>query len=356
MKFTISTVKLQDMVTRAARGAKMDKTSAITCIMAISLKDNVLTLITTDESNTLYIKEPVKGEDFYCVVDVDKFNKLVSKLTSENTTLELEDFILIIKANGTYKIELEPDADGDMTQFPDPMSEVAELENAQEISMATIKKVLATNKSALATTMEIPCYTGYYIGNKVVSSDTDVACSLNSQLVKEPILVASETMNLLTCMQEDKVKAYIKGEVIIFETDTCVIYGYLMEDIDEYAIDTISALLDESFESSCKLSKIDMLALLDRIGLFVGLYDNGAITLTFTDKGIDISSKQSSGIETINYIASENYKPYTCLLNIQQLAQLVKALESDTFIMQYGNDKSIKIVDGDITQVIALLV
>ena len=100
----MNTVKLQEMVNRAVRGAGMDKTDPITASMAIRLEAGQLTLITTDNSNTLYIKEKVTGEDFYCVVEVEKFNKLVSKLTSENVTLEVSDFILTIKANGTYKI------------------------------------------------------------------------------------------------------------------------------------------------------------------------------------------------------------------------------------------------------------
>ena len=37
------------------------------------------------------------------------------------------------------------------------------------------------------------------------------------------------------------------------------------------------------------------------------------------------------------------------------LVQQVKANTSDTIEIQYGNEKSIKIVDGKVTQVIALL-
>lgn len=350
----MNTVKLQEMVNRAVRGAGMDKTDPITASMAIRLEAGQLTLITTDNSNTLYIKEKVTGEDFYCVVEVEKFNKLVSKLTSENVTLEVSDFILTIKANGTYKIELEPDENDQMIQYPDPLTDEYLTGDAKEISLATVKVILNTNKAALATSDEIPAYTGYYIGNKVVTTDTDICCSLNAKLFDMPLLIASQTMDLLNSVNEEKIKVSVKDDVIVFYTETCIIYGYLMNQIDDYDINTINTLLDEEFESSCKVSRIDMLALLDRIGLFVGLYDNGAITLTFTEKGIDISSKQSSGIETIQYQESKNFKPYICSLNIQQLIQQAKAIESDLLNIQYGNEKSIKIIDGDITQIIAL--
>jgi hypothetical protein len=128
-----------------------------------------------------------------------------------------------------------------------------------------------------------------------------------------------------------------------------------MEGVEDYAIDAINGLLDEKFNSSCKVSKVNMLALLDRILLFVGVYDNRAITLTFTEEGIDISSKQSNGIETIKYLESKNPKAFTCAIDIVMLMDQIKANESETIEIQYGNDKSIKLVNGDITQVIAFL-
>ena len=89
-KLTIKTAKLQDMVSRVVKGAKNDKVLPITQMMAIRLQDNVLTLITTSVTTTMYIREEkVDGNDFYVVVPVDVFSKLISKLTCENITLEV---------------------------------------------------------------------------------------------------------------------------------------------------------------------------------------------------------------------------------------------------------------------------
>ena len=356
MKLSIKTVVLQEMLSRAVKGAGQNKLIPITSLMAIQVKDNQLTLITTDASNTLYIKyNKPNSEDFYCVVQVDQFSKLISKMTSENITLTLDGAILTVKGNGTYKIELPLDENGEAITYPDPANESGFVGKVHEIDLATVKTILAVNKAALATTADEFVYTGYYIGDEVISTDTYKICGLNVKLFDEPVLIAPETMNLLDVMTAEKIDVYMQGNVLQFVTDDCIVYGHRMDGIEDYAIDPIMGLLDEPFESMCKIHRADMLALLDRVGLFVGVYDNKAITLTFTESGIDISSKQSNGVESIAYVESDNFKSYTCQINIAELVNQLKANTADVVELQYGNEKSIKLVDGDITQVIALL-
>lgn len=356
MKLSIKTVVFQEMMSKAIKGASQNKLIPLTSLMAIQLKSGKLSIITTDASNYLYIiQDKVEGDDFYVVVYAEQFSKLISKLTSDNVNIELEDKILNIQANGTYKIELPLDENGELIQYPDPVSETSITGEVKTINLATIKTILNVNKASLAMTMEEPAYTGYYVGDKVVSTDTYKICGLKVKLFDEPVLISPETMNLLDVMTEEKIEAYIQDDILEFVTKNCIVYGHKMEGVEDYAIDAINGLLDEKFKSSCKVNKTDMLALLDRISLFVGVYDNRAITLTFTEQGIDISSKQSNGIETIKYIESKKFKAFTCMIDIVMLTDQVKANESETIEIQYGNEKSIKIVDDKVTQVIAFL-
>lgn len=356
MKLSIKTVVLQEMVSRAIKGAGQNKLMPLTSLMAIRLKDHQLSLITTDASNTMYImQDKTEGDDFYCTVQVDQFSKLISRMTSENITLELDGAILTVKGNGNYKIELPLDESGNIINYPDPVAEAKLEGEIVDINLSTIKTILTANKAALATTMEQPEYTCYYIGDKVVSTDTYNICGLDVKLFDQPILISPEMMNLLDVMTEEKIGVLQNDECIEFMTKDCIVFGYKADGVDDYAIDAISELLNEEFGSRCKVNKTEFLALLDRINLFVGENDNKAITMTFTDKGIDISSKKSNGVETLAYIDSKDFKPYTCLIAIDGLTQQIKANKADSIEVQYGNENSIKIVDGNITQVIALL-
>lgn len=356
MKLEIKTDIFKEMVSRSVKGASMNKLIPLTGLMAIRLTDNRLDLITTDASNYLYIMQKnVVGDDFYVVIQAEQFAKLISRMTCENIILEVVDGVLNVKGNGDYKIEVPMDEEGEPIVFPDPM-ESETVEGSTEVNLTTLKLLLTTLKPALATTMEVPVYTRYYLGKRVVATDTFKITSMDVDVLKqEPLLMSAETMNLLDVMTCEKIQFHSNGHNLIFSSPDCIVYGHDAEGIDDYAIDAISGVIDEELESFCKLNKNSLLAVLDRISLFVGQYDNKAVTFTFAPKGVDISSKSSSGVETLEYLESEGFKPYTCQVDIEMFTQQIKANTSDAIELYYGNDSSLKIKDGNITQIIALL-
>ena len=357
MKLEIKTDIFKELVSRSIKGASMNKLIPLTGLMAIQLKDNEVTLITTDASNYLYVKQDnVVGDEFYVVVQVEQFSKLIGKMTCENITLEVDNGILNVKGNGEYKIELPLDEEGNTIQFPDPVADIATKIDKTEVALATIKTILNTIKPALAVTMEVPVYTRYYMGQRVVATDTYKVSSLDADVLHtDPILISAETMNLLDVMTCEKIDFFKVDDVLLFDTPDCIVYGHAMEGVDDFQIDAIGSLIEQEFDSKCKLDKSAFLSILDRIGLFVGQYDNKAIVLTFTENGVDISSKTSSGVETLPYIESEDFKPYTCDIDIEMLNTQLKANTGDAIQLQYGDSRSIKIVDGNVTQIVALL-
>lgn len=357
MKLTVKTDLLKDMVTRAVKGASCNKLVPLTSMMAIQLANNKLTLHTTDMTNHLYVmQDKMLGDDFYVTVQVEQFSKLIGRLTCENVTLELKENSLEVIGNGTYNLELPLDENGALVKFPDPFnSSNMPYPVTKQIELSTIQAILNTAKASLATTMEIPCYTGYYIGDKIVTTDTYKICGINIQMFDEPVLISPEMMNLLDVMSDEKIDVTIDGNVIMFVTPDCVVYGYLMDSIGDFSIDAISGLLETEFDSVCKVSKTELLATLDRIALFVGTYDNKAIRLNFTPQGIDISSKQTNGIETVGYTESSNFKAFTGFIDIDMLTVQLKAYTGDIVELHYGNDLFISLVNGNTTQVIALL-
>lgn len=358
MKLTIKTSKLQEMLTRAMKGSSNNKLIPLTGLMAIQLKNNELTIITSDATNYLYIKEQkVAGEDFYVVVQTDTIAKLIAKTTSENVTLELMESRLQISGNGKYSIELPLDENGSLIKYPDPAKEYEKIASteAKEINLTTVRAILTTAKAALATTLEVPCYTGYYVGDNVIATDTYKICGMDMKLVDTPKLISPEMMDLLNVMKEEKIKLYVYDNKLVFSSTDCVVYGSTLDGVEDYAVDAINGLLTETFDSMCKLSKDALLQLLDRLSLFVGNYDKNGIYLTFTPNGMMVSSKQSNGTEILEYKESKNFTDYTCCIDIEMLHTQVKAQTTDVIELWYGKDNAIKMVDGNVTQIVALL-
>lgn len=360
MRLTIKTEKLKDMVARSVKGVGDNKLIPLTSLMAIKVKENVLTLITTDATNYLYIiEDKVVADDFYVVVDANVFSKLVSKMTCENVILEVTSgvWVLNVKGNGDYKIELPLDENGEPIKYPDPVSNL-DLSKAikKTVHRTTVQVILESIKPALATTLENPCYTGYYVGDQVVATDTYKIASMDTNLFEgNRRLISPEFMDLLSVMNGEKITVDMTDTDIVCSTPDCIVYGKFMDGMEDYAIDAIMDLVNTEMDSFCSVPQSAMLQLLDRLSLFVGTYDKNAIHLTFTRQGLQVSSKAANGVEIVNYIASDNFKDFTCAVDIQMLTQEIKAISNDVIELYYGEDNAIKMTDGNITIIVALL-
>lgn len=361
MKLSMNTAMLQNMVAKAVKGAGNNNDLLITQLMSISLKDNTLTLTTTDNSNYLYVRQfKITGDDFDVVVPVDKFSKLISKLTCENVTLEIptakkgELDKLVIHGNGRYVIELPYDEEGELVEFPDPVLEAGEeFFNSAEIKLSAVRLVLSTAKTALLVGKEDSCYKDYYVGDKIVATDSYKICGINIKMFDEPKLISPELMDLLDTMTQEAIEVRYKDDVVIFDTDDVTVYGLVDEGIENYQIDAISGLLEQSFPSECKIEKSPLVQMLDRISLFVDVFDKNSVYLTFTKDGLEVSSKQDSGSELIPYKESNDFSDYTCCLDIDLFKSQIKSYQSDLISMSYGGNQ-IKLTCGNITQVVAL--
>ena len=358
MKLTLKTDTLKEMVSRAAKGCGNNKMFPLTSLLAIELKDHTLTLTTTDMTNYLYIRnDKVDGDDFYAAVPADVFSKLVGNTTSENITLNAQPSYLEVIGNGTYKINLVLDENGDNVKFPNHTTNLIDNEIGM-VHLTTIKVILNSLKPALAVTLENPAYTNYFVGDIVVASDTQVINSMGVKLfdkMDKPLFISAELMNLLNVMTEENISVRYQGKVIEFVSDECIVHGELFDYTDDYAIDDIMAVNAIPFESSCKIKRAAFLQLLDRIALFIGDYQDGAINLKFTREGLMVESKAQLGTETIPYAESNNFKDFVASIEINVIKSQVKAQSADMLEIFYGQDNAIKLVDGNITSIIGLL-
>lgn len=363
MKLTINTALFQNMVAKAIKGADNKSDLLITQLMSIKLQDNTLTLTTTDSTNYLHISESkVPGDDFSVVVSAEKFSKLISKLTCENVTLEVpkakkgELDKLVVKGNGKYVLELPYDEEGELVEFEDPMDDVEFGDDwtQSETKLSTIKLILSTAKAALLVGKEDMCYSDYYMGDRVVATDTYKICGIDIPMFDDAKLLSPQLVDLLDVIEEENIEVWSKDDVVIFITNKVTVYGMIDEGIEDYKIDAISGLLDEQFASSCKIEKGSLVQMLDRMSLFVDITDKNSVYLTFTKDGLLVSSKKDSGSELIPYKESENFSDYTCCLDIDLFRTQVKAYASDVIEMLYGKENSIKMVCGNVKQIVAL--
>lgn len=360
MKLTINTAELKEMVSKAEKGASNNKLLPITCLMGISYADKFI-LTTTDGTNYLCVTKDMKApinEAFEVAVAVDRFAKLIARMTCEQVSIEIVDNYLQVSGNGTYKIELPYDENGGVVKYKNPADKLVNSKVSEEgtITTATVKQIITSVKPSLSVTPEVPCYMHYYVGDKVVGTDTYTIADLEYKMFEQPVLISAELMNLLSLTNDAQPKytIYTDGN-IKFEASDCQIYGRCADGLDEYAISAIDKLINKSFVSSCEISKDAILQLLDRLMLFVAPYDKNGVTLTFTEDALLVESLNSSGVEKINYLCMNNAVSATYTIDIQVLQAQIKASLGTNVEIHWGADSAIKLNSGKLVQILALL-
>lgn len=349
----IATEKFQDMVARASKGASENKLLPITSLMAFDLKDNVLTLTTTDTANTLkVIADKIEGDDMHAVVPVGLFSRLIAKTTAVEIHIKLTENSLEVLGNGTYNIPLTMDEDG-LVQFP--KYEFEKIGAPQTVHLSSIKNILDINKAAIAKTIDTPCLCGYYVGDKVISTDEQVICFNDFRLLQNDVLISPEMMELLSLNTQENIDCYYSNGYFLFETPDVVLYGAEHDGKDLFPVNEITAYLDEEFKSMCKLPKILLQSVIDRLSLFIEPYDKNGAYFAFTQNGVKVTSKKSSSVEVIAYNESTNFVPFLCCVDIPMLKAQIDANPGEMIELWYGHDSAIKLVSGKVTQVIALL-
>lgn len=359
MKLTMNTTQLQAMLTKAVKGAGNDKTKPETEYVAISLKGGHLTLMTIDRlrANYLYITaDNIEGDDLYVAVSVDILSRLVSKITSEKTTLEVTGKALTVKGNGQYQIALDA-PDGEAIHLYDPLEKNTGMDKKAvgKVNSDVVSTLLTSIKSALLTSKDEPWYCCYYADNNgVIASDRYTVGCYGKGFLEAPYLIDARTMDLVGLLTGDIAVNTYENNTMMFEAEDGYVYTTIPDNIDRYAIKALRDYVVQDFDYSCKVEKTPILNLLDRISLFVGLYDNGEITLSFGKDGLTVTSKYAE--ETIKYAdGSENIGEFECRTDVNTLTTQIKAQIGNVIEIQYGRDNAIKLIDGDVTSVVALM-
>lgn len=352
-KITVPAVKFQDMVARATKGASENKLLPITSMMCIEVSNHVLTLSTTDSANTLVLRcDKVEGDDMYAVVPVKQFSGLIAKTTSDTISITLKGEELTVHGNGSHRIEQPVDEDG-VVQFPHFSWHDSDEEGI--INLSSVKDVLHVNKASVADYVDTPALCAYYLGDKVISTDEQTICFNDMKLMDTPHLISTEMMELLALAKTEKITWKYKDGYFFFETDDMMLYGPEQEDFESFPVDEIAGFLDVEFAAHCRLPKIALQGLIDRLALFIEPYDKNGAYLTFTTDGLRIHSKKANSDEVIPYLQSDNFTPFVCCVDIPMFKRLVDANPAESIDLWYGNESCIKMTAGKVTQVMALL-
>lgn len=365
MQLSMPTVRFQDLISKANKGCSNNKMIPVTGLMGMSLRNNTLTLKTTDGRNFLtVIEKDVQGDNFDVVVSTELFIKLVMKMTSEKIVVELdaENKSLIVKGNGTYNVQLPLEGDGELIRWP-RMNDVGEsVSQVYKTKPAGFRKAVSTNKSALATTLEIAALNKYFVEDgRVVTCDSIVVCESKETILRNRVLLDQSFMDLISLFPDDEVEVEVFSNGVKVVGKSMELTGRLTEEVGSYPIDALHTYFETKFGYTCKVNRSSMLSSLGRLDLFVEVNDEKSLLVNFTEKGIILKSKRGSATEFLPYEEALSLQPGqeqitpTYTINLDKLSETLSSQSEVNVIIGYGDSSALKIYSGTLTHIVSLV-
>lgn len=355
----VKTEVLQNMVNKAVRGASNNPLIPLTSYIGITFKSNVLSLLTTDGMNYLDVScDLEKGEEMKAVVLADTFARLVRRLSGDTVKMSLTDKCLLIECHGTYKLELLVDDDGKPTEFNMPFDSLEGKPKLCEFSRSLITRLMVSLKQSLATVPTRPHYCCYRMGDEVIATNTSLISILNQKVFETPKLVSAECMNLLDAVVDEGGSAvpYQLDGAVVYDCGNAVLYSREPNGIENFNSAAIKGFGDSEFPYHCTISVDALIETLERIDIFVSEYEKlRPADLEFTTDGVTVTSRNTGGVETVQYETVEGEPNFKCTVDVKSMLLILQAQSSDVVDLYFGTEQTIKIVDGDLVTILALM-
>ena len=327
----LNTKLLKDMISNVNK-CKPNVAFEITNYYNIVVSNNLATLTGTDGVNYIQCSMNTKcNEDFEVIVKADQFTKLINKTTVDEVELKIKDNMLLVKGNGTYKLEIFTEEDYPF--YTSHIDEVFKVRTKELIDAIQVGKNIKSETLSDGIMYSYLIRDGYFIATDSIK----VSCTELTGLQTE-ILIPPGIANLVECItddscelgiDEDKTEIMIKGAGI-------TIYGALSEGADEFP--DVTCLFDEVFNYSIDVNTKELNDALDRLKLFITSYDMDLIDTVFTQDSLILSTINGS-VEIIPYI-----KPIAeeieieLSLNSKYFQQIVKSARNPILNIQFNDE------------------
>jgi DNA polymerase III sliding clamp (beta) subunit (PCNA family) len=349
----IKTNILQKLLAKAQKAVSNNKLLPITSLFGINTsKEGTLTVMSYDGSNFLKVSTSVDyHEDKYVAINADSFYALVSRLTSDDITLDFtQDYLKINSSGSNYKFDIAYE-EGNVVKFPEFNVDVNG--DSIELLLADLELAISLNKPAAATTSELVSITGAYFGDKIVTTNGYMACITNKKLFNTPLLLTYNTLTLISALSGEKVRVGVGSKIWFTDSNGVLIVGEPMSQVNDYPLAKVLTFLETNSVGAFKVAKKDLLQSLDRLNIFVTEFDNNVIEAEVTENQLLLKSLKNSAIEVIKLTGP--LAPFKFKIDYGYFKSQIASTKDEVVELKYGNTSSISLIEKDATHIVALI-
>lgn len=361
-KTVLSAAVLQDLVARAAKGSTNVDIIPLSCLMQIKVKDNVLTVKTTNNVNFVTMKAQVNASDIDIVVQTKLFAQIIAKLNKvETITLSVDGNKVSIEAGkGKYNVPLALDTDGSNIVFPEitynPVGGSKTLTNEQ------IRSILGISKACKAEMKEIPAIYNYYFDNeRVITTNVFKGCSNPVGIFESPVILPPDLVELISAVQNDKEDITVSQDEnsVQFETTKGEVYGKKCSpaDLEAFPAEQLVAAFNSEFSNVAKINRTELASAVERISLFTDPLESNKIDFTFKNDGIHLYSAKTDSHEDVGYITapSQGIDSITISLDGKALAQELAVLDKEDITIKFDSAAGVQLVLDKLVVMLSVL-
>lgn len=340
----IETKQLRTMLAHVSR-CKPTAHLEITNYCEIVARDGKLTITARDNNNQLSTSAEIEDTgELLMIVKTDQLTKLINKTTTPEVELIEKDNYLLVKGNGRYKVE-------SVNNETYPKIDITG--DSYTIKGSDLINSIVACKRAKGTSPADGVLYGYCIDNGTMYTADAIRISASEIITNiEPrLLVPPSLAELLGALDQGTLDVIIDNNRIKFKGHSVEICGALMDNVEEYP--NISQLLEYDYPYYCEIDPAEIKAVLDRLGIFIGPYDNNTVNLKISpDKLIMTTDK---GIEETLDISVGNIDDITDIrLNIKYFSELIAGITEPIVKLHYGDGETIKLETTTLNMILSV--
>ena len=357
MQIQLKTKVLQALTNKVVKGLGNNKILPITEMMGINIEGNKLALVSTDGTNKVEVFTTLEEEltDMHIAVPGSSFVKLISKTTSENVIFLIEENRLTVKGNGVYTFSLPTDEDDNLITLLNITLPLPENGSTQEIETHWLQDSYSVNKGSVASTLEVPAYTGFYYDSKyAITTDSLKISSIQHHFSNNSMLLSASFVKLFTLLGGEKTIVMQTNSEIFLQSGGVVLQGVKMPEVLSFPISDIEPFLNINMSQCVRVNKQALLNILERLALFVSPFDENIIRLDFTKQGLMLWNLKGTSNELLPYIQVENLQDFSAKVSLVHLKSIISSNSGEELEIHFGIPEALKFTAGVVTQIVAL--
>ncbi len=347
MQATIKTRELQRMASQVSRGVGNSKILPVTQYLQLQVEGNRLDITATNTSTYVtargLVDDPQSGT---IVVKADQFLKLCGKIDVEAVRLASTDKSLTIHANGTYR-------QAAYAEMPFPVWQGRDLAPLGELNSTVLKKALRINQAGVSDDLIQPQLTGYWWGDKLVTTDNTRCCVTKIELtMAPPRLMSGGLADLLLQFLDDETVTIEGGDHCFqFTAPSLQVRGPELFGIEGFPV--VSRLVNRQRVHTRTLQRGSFLSALERVHLFTDPMRGHGLLLKWEDGGLEVGDLDW---QTHELVPTGGVGRGQHLVNSSSLLTLMSALEQyDALLVAWEDNEEPIMMAGDDDNVRVLL-